>query len=195
MASGLKFVPTPAPLDQKDLGRYVENELRRVSSALDWVWKENNSVLAQSTTTVGNSGTTETDLYSYSVPANTLRQNGESLDFWFGGTFLGHATATRQLRVKLGATTIYDSTAQNNTTNYEFSVRGTIIRVSNTSQKCITVLNSTQAQLFVFADYATAAETLSGALTLKLTGQAGGVGAATNDIKFELGRVQWYPSP
>lgn len=194
MATGLKFDPIPAPLDPKDLGRYIENELRRVSSALDWVWKENQSVLAQSTTTAGNSGTTETDLYSYSVPANTLRKDGESLDFWFAGTLLGHATATRQLRVKLGAATIFDSTAKTNTVAYDFSLRGTIMRVSNTSQKCISVLGTTQ-ELFVMADYATATETLSSAVILKLTGQAGAAGAATNDIVFEMGRIQWYPAP
>lgn len=189
MASGLKFVPTPAPLDQKDLGRYVENELRRVSTALEWLWLENPLVLAQSTTTAGNTTTTETDLYSYSVPANTLRKNGESLEFWYAGTLVAHATNTRQLRVKFGATTIFDSTAKATTTAYEFSIRGLIMRVSATSQKCITVMDTTQ-ELFAITDYATTAETLSNAITLKLTGQ----GVATNDINFELGRIMWRPA-
>lgn len=195
MATGNKYSVQPAPYDYKEVGRYVEEELRRVQDAMDFLWKDTQPVLAYSTTTAGNSGTTETDLYSFSVPANTLRKNGESVDFWFGGSLLEHATATRQLRVKFGATTIYDSTAQTNTTNYEFSLRGMIIRVSNTSQKCITFLNSTQAQLFTFTDYSTAAETLSSAIILKLTGQAGGVGAATDDIKFEMGKIFWSTAP
>lgn len=189
MSHGLKFSPIPAPLDPKDLGRYVENELRRVSSALEWLWLENPLVLAQSTTTAGNTTTTETDLYSYSVPSNTLRKNGESLEFWYAGTLVAHATNTRQLRVKFGATTIFDSTAKATTTAHEFSIRGLIMRVSATSQKCITVMDTTQ-ELFVIADYATTAETLSNAITLKLTGQ----GVATNDINFELGRVMWRPA-
>lgn len=189
MATGLRFVPTPAPLDPKDLGRYLENELRRVSSALEWLWLENPLVLAHSTTTAGNATTTETDLYSYSVPSNTLRKDGESIEFWYAGTLVAHATNTRQIRVKFGASTIFDSTAKATTTAYDFSIRGLIMRVSATSQKCITVMDTTQ-ELFVITDYATTAETLSSAVTLKLTGQ----GVATNDINFELGRVMWRPS-
>ena len=193
MAKGLKYSVQPSPYGKDDLARYVEEELRRIESSIDWLWQDKRNISTTSTITAGNSGTTETDLFSYSVPGDTLRKDGESLEFWFGGTLLGHATATRQLRVKFGATTIYDSTAQTNTTNYEFSLRGQIMRVNATSQKSIVFLNTTQAQLFVFSDYATSAETLSNAITLKLTGQAGGVGAATNDIKFELGKVSWFP--
>lgn len=193
MAKGLKYAVQPSPYGKEDLARYVEEELRRIESSIDWLWHDTRNILSVSTTTVGNSGTTETDLFSFSVPENTLRKDRESLEFWFGGTLLSHATATRQLRVKFGATTIFDSTAQTNTTNYEFSIRGQIIRVNATSQKSIVFLNTTQAQLFVFADYTTSAETLSSASILKLTGQAGGVGAATNDIKFELGKVSWFP--
>lgn len=38
MAEGIPYFPLPATLDQKDLGRYVESELRRVSAAIDWLW-------------------------------------------------------------------------------------------------------------------------------------------------------------
>lgn len=38
MAEGIPYFQLPAPLDQKDLGRYVESELRRVSAAIDWLW-------------------------------------------------------------------------------------------------------------------------------------------------------------
>lgn len=193
MSTGAKFVPSPAPLDQKDLGRYLENELRRVSSALDWLWTENPPVLSYSTTATGNSGSSETELYAYSVPGKTLRKNGETIEFWFSGTMVAHATATRQIRIKFGATTIFDSTPKATTTSYDFSVRGLIMRVSATSQKCITVMDTTQ-ELFLITDYATTTETLSGAVSLRITGEAAGAGAATNDITFQMGRVLWRPT-
>lgn len=151
---------------------------------------------AYSTTTSGNThATNEIDLYAPSITGGTLANNGEAIEFWFAGTLLGHATATRQLKVKFGATTIFDSTAQNNTVNYDFSIRGMIIRTGTATQKCITYLNTTTATLFTFADYATSAETLSGAIVLKITGQAGGVGAAIDDIKLETAKVYFTPAP
>lgn len=36
-ANSTNFTPVPAPLDQKDMGRYVENELRRVAASLDYL--------------------------------------------------------------------------------------------------------------------------------------------------------------
>ncbi len=154
------------------------------------------STLAYSTTTQGNSHeTNEIDLYAPSIPGATLANNGESLEFWFAGTILGHATATRQIKVKFGATTIYDSGAAIFPSNSEWSLRGMIIRTGATTQKCIVFLNNTTATLFTFADYSTASETLSGAITLKITGQAGAVGAAINDIIFEMGKVYVTPAP
>lgn len=38
MANGVPYYNLPAPLDQKELGRYIESELRRVSAAIDWLW-------------------------------------------------------------------------------------------------------------------------------------------------------------
>lgn len=36
-ANSPNFSPVPAPLDQKEMGRYIENELRRVAASLDYL--------------------------------------------------------------------------------------------------------------------------------------------------------------
>lgn len=38
MAEGTPYSHSPAPLDPKDIGRYVESELRRIAASIDWLW-------------------------------------------------------------------------------------------------------------------------------------------------------------
>ena len=40
MAKGDKYAYQSAPYDEKQVGRYVEEELRRVEAALDWTWRD-----------------------------------------------------------------------------------------------------------------------------------------------------------
>lgn len=40
MAKGNRYAYQPAPYDAKQVGRYVEEELRRIEAALDWAWRD-----------------------------------------------------------------------------------------------------------------------------------------------------------
>jgi hypothetical protein len=142
------------------------------------------------TTTVGNVGTGEDDLRTYSVPAATLAVDGDHLAFEAAGTFAATAN-NKRIKVKFGATTIFDTGVLAITAAGDWYVSGLIIRTGAATQKCVAHWTCTDAALPVKPDYTTAAETLSGAVTLKLTGEA----TANNDVVQELLIVRLLPAP
>lgn len=146
--------------------------------------------LTVNTTTVGNVGTGEDDLRTYSVPAATLAVNGDHLVWEAAGTFAGTANDKR-VKVKFGATTMFDTGVLAITAAGDWQVNGLIIRTGAATQKNVARWSCTDAALSTATDYTTAAETLSGAVTLKLTGEA----TANNDIVQELLIVRLLPAP
>jgi len=144
----------------------------------------------------GNATTVETDLHSYTTIANTFSTNGESISANYGGVFAGSGgTATRQLKVYFAGTVIFDSTPLLITADSYWTVTILLMRVSSTVVRYMVYMNS---QLAPIAVYTEAGEltglTLSSTNVLKLTGQAAGVGAATDDILLRLARGTWLAS-
>lgn len=146
--------------------------------------------LTVNTTTVGNVGTGEDDLRTYSVPAATLAVNGDHLEFEAAGTFAATAN-NKRVKVKFGAATIFDTGVLAITAAGDWQVNGVVIRTGAATQKNVARWTCTDAALPTATDYTTAAETLSGAITLKLTGEA----TANNDIVEELLIVRLLPAP
>lgn len=140
----------------------------------------------------GNSSTSETDLYSYSLPASSMSYEGDKLNASFAGIFVSSATATRQLKAYFGGTLIYDSSALSVSTSSDWNMEILIIRESSTVVRCVVKVNTTTASSAPYCTYTRVTGlTLSNANTLKITGQAAGVGAATNDIVAKLGTVRF----
>lgn len=143
----------------------------------------------------GNSGTSETDLYSDSIAASTLGTNGDKLEAEYGGVFVSSGTATRQIKVYFGGTAILDTGALTLSLSSAWTIFMMIIRKDASTVRYMVSLTTEGAAL---AAYTSAGElgslTLSNANTLKITGQAAGVGAATNDIVAKLGAVSWFPA-
>lgn len=146
--------------------------------------------LDTNTTTVGNVGTGEDNLMSFSVGAGSLAANGEYIEFDAAGTIANNVNAKR-IRIKFGATTIFDTGAAGIpvSTAIDWVISGKIIRTGATTQKCMVSMNTNNATLASYADYSTAAETLSGAVTLQFTGEA----VSDNDIVQEIMTVKWQP--
>lgn len=145
---------------------------------------------------IGNVTTGQTDLYSYTTKANTFAVNGEKIEAGYGGIFVGHATATRNVTVVFAGNTIFDSGIINNggTTNWELFV--TIIRVNADTIRykiSMLVLGSAMASIGPFVSVGELTGlTLTGTNILKLTATAGAAGAATNDIVARLGSGKWF---
>jgi hypothetical protein len=130
--------------------------------------------LFTSTAAVSNTSTTETDLISYSMPASTLAANGQKLRIT---CWLTTAANTNNKTVKLyfGGTLVAFSaaTALNAGT---FRLNAEIVRTSATAQVSVgdmTASSSGAGFVSALGLNGTPAETLSGAVTIKVTGQSG----------------------
>jgi hypothetical protein len=145
-------------------------------------------VINTNTTTTGNVGTGEDTLFSYSVPANTLSTNNDTLVITSSGTFAASGN-NKRIRVKFGATTIYDTGSLPIVSAGDWNIHIEIIRTGAATQKCMILFNQ-NAGASNELNYATAAETLSGAVTLSVTAEA----TADNDIVGEMFKVWWEPS-
>jgi len=144
---------------------------------------------------VGNSGTSETDLYSDTLDANFFDVNGASCAASYGGVFVSSATATRQIKIYFAGTVIFDTGALTLSLSSAWTVYVELIRVSSTVVRYMVSLTTQGASA---AAYTSVGEltglTLTGTNILKITGQAAGVGAATNDIVAQMGKVR-YEAP
>lgn len=147
-------------------------------------------LLSVNATTVGNIGTGEDTLMSYSVPANSMSANGASIWFEASGAIAGTA-ATKRLRVVWGSTTFLDtSTSIPTSTALIWHLRGRIIRTGASAQKCYAALTLDSATFPGTAAYDTASESLSGAVALKVTGEA----TNNDDIVQETMVVGHHPA-
>jgi len=144
--------------------------------------------LTVNTTDAGNVGAGEDDLITYSVPAGLLAANGDYIEFTMSFDLAANANA-KQVKVKFGATTIYASGSQTQNDGV-IEITGKIIRTGAATQR-ITYSVSSNTTLFTdYADYVTAGETLSGAVTLKATGEA----VSNDDISQKILTVKFFPN-
>lgn len=141
---------------------------------------------------VGNTGTGEDDLYTDTIAANVFGLNADAIVAQYSGTFASSATATRQLRCYFAGTLIYDSSALSLSVSADWDMQVTVIRENSSAVRCMVTVNTTTASAAPYAKYTRITGlTLSGTNILKITGEAAGVGAATNDIVARLGRGIW----
>lgn len=129
-----------------------------------------------------NTGSTETDLYTLTIPPNTLNFNGDKLKVHFSGQ-LNSAGANKQLRFNYGTS----SFAFNTTSNGGFNVRGLMIRTSTT-----TVRVSLDGRLGTSETTYDATWTIPD-LTIATNIVLAGTGASTGDVVAKIGTVQFSP--
>ena len=144
------------------------------------------------TNSLGNVGIGEDDLHTYNIPASTLANSGDSIYFEAYGTIANNVNAKR-LRVKLGATTLFDTGASGIPISaaIDWVLRGRIVRTGAATQKCVVYLNTSNATLASYVDYVAGAEDNTTQLTLKTTAEA----VSDNDAVEEVFRVEWSSAP
>lgn len=129
-----------------------------------------------------NSVTDETNLYVYSLAANTLTATGDSAIIEFAATYIG-STSTKQFKTYSSQNNSFDSGAVSLGTGGTVQLRQRIIRINATAAEIETSLQSTQATTFNYANhYELVNVNFASAMQLNITGTAGGVGAASADI-------------
>lgn len=126
--------------------------------------------LTTDTTAGASVGAGETTLVQYSVPAATLDVNGKALEFTVYGATVNNANA-KTLRVYFGATLIGTFTLAVNSANL-WVVRGELVRTGAATQIGRSSIQHTDAAPLVPVSSGAPTETLSGAVLLKVTGQA-----------------------
>lgn len=132
--------------------------------------------------------TTETDLYTNAIPANTLATNGDKIKAEYSATLVMTGGATKDVRIYFAGTKIYDSstlTVGVASVTYPFDI--TIIRDGSSSVRCqvnaSAVPGTNQTQYTKITGL-----TFSSTNILKITGQSG-AGAATGDVTANMGYV------
>ncbi len=152
-------------------------ELIRLGAAPTWV----------NVTTVNNSGTAETDLHSYTIPAGHFAVDKKAIRLKAWGTMAANAN-TKTLRLKFGATpvTVVLNPGQTAPNGLSWSVEVTIVRTGSNAQVLfVRVLLGTAIELI---SVVTGTETDANALTLKLTGQSA---VGSNDITIRGSMVEY----
>lgn len=138
----------------------------------------------------GNTGTSETDLFSKTFAANVLNGDGNKLMGSMGGILMNSAS-TKQLKLYFGGTVIFDSGALTTSAAASWDIRFLIMQQGSTA-KCSVSFTSSGTSLLATSTYmAVTSLNFGSSLTLKLTGTAAGTGAATDDIVAKVGTVDY----
>lgn len=158
----------------------------------------NVTALFQNSTTVGNpANTSETDLHTYTMPGGTLATDGDSVMVYALVENANNAN-NKSTKLHFGGTVIGDSTVIAASNNW-WVIRALITRTSATAQKSVcwvsNVINEGAWNTAAGGNVneRTPAETLSGAVIIKITGQSPTTGAA-NDVTAVLTVIQKIPA-
>lgn len=146
------------------------------------------SVLVSQSTTVGNSGSSETDLFTTTIAGGTLSANGSTIAFEAAGSWASNLNS-KTINIKFGSTTINTITGFTGITIGAafWSVRGYIMRSGATAQKIYSFI---EGSLTTIPNAVTTTETLSGSVIFKITG----TGTSTDDISIETAKVWLWPA-
>jgi hypothetical protein len=139
--------------------------------------------LAQDGSSVDNTaGGGATVMHTITLAAGGLAVDGDSIEFFYAGTWL--AGAANRLQVVFGSTTIFDIGPSAVGLGSPWVIRGRILRTGAATQQV-------HADMLVFGNlnlnFTAAAETLSSALALTLNGY----GTAAGDVRKEMAIVDF----
>jgi hypothetical protein len=133
------------------------------------------------TTQHANSGTGNTVMSTMTLPAGTLATNGATAVFYFGGTYAANAN-NKTITFLFGATTVTLANGGANGGGWHVTVY--VVRTGAATQKIIAFYGARPGGTGDFNAFATtAAETLSGAITVQTKSQSG---TASSDILQEV---------
>lgn len=132
-------------------------------------------VLDVDTTQVGTVGTGEDTLYTYTVEADTLAADGDTIRGRISG-IVGNNGNVKSIKLKFGATTFMTRGTTTPTIGQGFTIDFEIIRTGATSQKCNATFSGSDGTASAY--YSVAGETLSGDVDIVLTGE----GTDNNDV-------------
>lgn len=151
----------------------------------------NGATLNVNTTTTGNVGSGEDTLASYTVTANQLSANGDTLWFEAFGTMAANANS-KTVRARFGSSGTNLMYAQTSTSwGTHWSIRGRIYRTGAATQKSSVDLISDNDDNVTTQTTTTLDQDLASTVALSVTAEA----VANNDVVIEGLIVGWMPAP
>lgn len=148
--------------------------------------------IADFTSDVNNSGTSETDIFTYTTKASTLAATGEKLVFEGSGTF-NDLTATADVRFYFGGTSAGDTGALTISATGAFTWRLIVIRTGSSTARARLSMSTPGAST---AQYTTETDitglTFTNTNIIKMTAQAGGASGGSNDITGKEATIFWW---
>lgn len=147
-------------------------------------------------TTQGNTGTSETDLFSYTLPANRLGIDGRTVNFEIDGE-VNDATATAQIKLHVAGNTTLNTGAVNiSTAPAAWRLKGYIIRTSSTTAHVTYELDCLGLATQKFIGYSNLTSLdFTTTNIIKISAQAGGAGAGNSDITAHSWQLLYKPQP
>lgn len=140
-------------------------------------------VLTTNTTQAGTTAvTTEEELWTYSLPANTLNANGKAVKITAYGTCAANGN-TKNMRVYFGSTAGVLLTGAFNGSSWKI-----VVIVTRTGETAQLLSGAGQAGGTANTNVTTASQTLSGAVAIAMKGTNGT--AAADDIVFRGATVE-----
>ena len=144
--------------------------------------------LAPSVTGVGTVGTGEDNLMNTTLEANSLSAAGKTVRLVAFGT-LGANGESKRIRAYFGSTTLIDSGAITpNGVDWMLDIH--LIASGAANQKAVSRLSIGSIATGSTVDYTAPAETASGAITMRITGES--TDASVNDNVRIEGRYAWF---
>jgi hypothetical protein len=145
--------------------------------------------------TVGNVGTGEDTLHTVTISAGLLATLEDQLHAEYAFVIANNGNQKR-IKVIFGSTTLFDTGATGIpvSADIDLVVRVRVVRTGAATQRCYVSASSNNATLNDvpgMTDYLTGAETLSGALALRSTGETNA--ASNNDVTQTLSIVEFVP--
>jgi hypothetical protein len=142
-------------------------------------------------TTTQNSGTSTTDMYTYTVPANTLTTDGDMIDFETAG-FLLDATTTPELVMQFNGSNLLGTGVLTIPGTIHYRINGRIIRTSSTTTRTTLTIHIGDGNGKEFVGNASNSSLdFTSGIVLRLLGTASGAGASTGDILGHLWTVEF----
>lgn len=163
--------------------RERDSDIREYDSLLRRMAKTFND-----TTEVGNVGTGEDDLITYSVPNGFLQKDGNRLEFEACIDLAANANS-KQIKAYWGSQEIYDSTAQTQNGG-TIIIAVTVIRTGAATQKVGVRVNTDASNYSNTANFIDGTQSLAAAVTFKCTGEA----TSDDDIVQEYLTVKRFES-
>lgn len=137
---------------------------------------------------VGNIGTGEDDLITYSLPANAFSNNNKGIRYTAWGTFANNGN-TKTVNVKFGTTTVA-TVVHNTSTIRRWYASAIVIRTSSGNQDYVAYINTSSTAGLTSSgpiEIGTSTQTDSSAITVKCTG----TGTNNNDVVQEGSLIEF----